>query len=110
MASARARRRLSVRVRADDLAAGGRGQLLIEPELGAGHDGPAEAARRLHRDADREAPDGVQLPAIDRLLQEPDGAVREGEIGTAGMEARGRAGVGVRVAVILVESDIEDLV
>src|SRR5262245_19547066 len=78
-------RRGSIRVRADHFAAIDRAERLPDADPGRGAEDPH---RLVPCHADGVACAGVERPGLDRILDEPDRAVHEGDIGPAGVEAR----------------------
>src|SRR4051794_20356767 len=75
----------SILVGADDLAPGAGREGLVDPRGGPGRE---QAGRGIVRDVRGRAIARVVGPGVDRLLEEADRAVEEGEVTTAGMEAR----------------------
>src|SRR5262249_27844217 len=88
------RGRHSIRVGAERLAAVAGAELLVDAEPAVGVQAPDDVAiGRVvpagDEDTYRQA-GARERPAVDRLLEEPDRAVAEGEVRAAGVEARGR--------------------
>src|SRR5208337_3605367 len=82
----RATHNRSILIGAHDLAPGSGRESLIDP-LGRRHG--EEACRRVVRDVPRLTIGWIVRPSVDRILEETDRAVSEGEVAAAGVEARG---------------------
>src|SRR5271157_2086315 len=82
----RATHNRSILIGAHDLATGSGRESLID-SLGRRHG--EEACRRVVRDVPRLTIGWIVRPSVDRILEETDRAVSEGEVAAAGVEARG---------------------
>src|SRR5262245_501716 len=87
----------SIGVRADDLAEVPRGELLEDAEPDARLDAVGLVAVAVVDDAGG-IPGVIDRLRFDRILEEADRAVAEGEVGPAGVEAPGDHGPGLHDA------------